>query len=771
MQAEATFVVRAPGCGAGRWWSWWVASLAALAVAGSWLAAGVQPAPRVTSGAAVPADRTFGLGALSRLSVQAQSVISSAVGSGDPRFQPRRQAGGFALAGGGVTAGLGRGGVSVGGGGERLSLALAGVGRGARVSPLPAVAPRVRADRVVYLRGDGVREWYAAGPLGVEQGFALARRPAGRSGAVSLALTIAGLRARLRGSGMVFLARSGQVAVRYGGLVAVDARGRRLPAWFSLSGSRLLLQVADRGARYPLRIDPLVQEAELMPDGALDFGWSVAADGNTIVVGAPGTMVGSNALQGAVYVFVGSGGVWKEQQELTASDGATPDQLGNSVAISGDTVVAGAWGVRRGENFYQGAAYVFVRNGTTWIEQAELTASDLGNNANFGYSVGVADDTAVVGAPGAPDNRGVGRAYIFVRRSGVWAQTAELVPPQADTLCAQFCLFGWSVAILHGSRYSVVVGAPFAGNESGAAFFFFGSDATWSAPQKLVPAAGTAGEQLGYSVAIGVYSGNLQEVDAGAPLATVNGQGGKGAVYAFRGTAGGGWASVRRTSYFGVAGENFGASTAFYGTTTVVGAAPIPCQYNCSDHLLGRSQSQGAAYVSPGDATKEQKLTAKDGAVGDDFGLSVATSGNLVVVGARDASGTSTRLGAAYVFAPAAAPLTSTAPAGQPKLRLVVSGPRAVTAGRIARYRVILSLTQIRNRRASPVRNVRVLSTHAGRRVGRWLVSTLLFGRSRTLRLKVAVPGGARGRFCISTTATAKGVRGASLRYCAPIAT
>ena len=76
MQAEATFVVRGPGCGAGRWWLWWVASLAALAVVGSWVAAGGQPAPRVTSGAAVPADRTVGLGALSRLSVQAQSVIS-----------------------------------------------------------------------------------------------------------------------------------------------------------------------------------------------------------------------------------------------------------------------------------------------------------------------------------------------------------------------------------------------------------------------------------------------------------------------------------------------------------------------------------------------------------------------------------------------------------------------------------------------------------------------------------------------------------------------
>ncbi len=755
MQAEATVVVRAHGCGTGRWWSWWVAALAVVAVAGSWLAAGGQPAPRVISGATVPAGRAVGLGELSRLSVQAQSLVSSTLGARDARFAPRHRAGGFSLAGGGVAAALSRDGVSVGGGGERLSLALAGVGRGARLSPPAAAAPRVRANRVVYLRGGGVREWYQAGPLGVEQGFALARRPAGRSGPVSLALSITGARARLRGSGVEFLGHSRRVALRYGGLAAVDARGRRLPARLSLSGSHLLLHVADRGARYPLRIDPLVQQAELMPADAVTFGWSVAADANTIVVGAPLTMVGSNHGQGAVYVFVRSGGAWKEQQELTASDGAEGDQLGISVALSGDTVVAGAWGVGSGENSYQGAAYVFVRSGTTWVEQAELTASDLGGGAEFGYSVAVAGDTAVVGSPNVPDSHGLGAAYVFVRNGGVWQKNAELTVPQPDTLCQQFCFFGWSVAILGANEpQSIVVGAPLARDHAGAAFFFFGSGHRWSRPQELVADDGVAGDQLGYSVAIGLVPGSAsQEVQAGAPFATVNHQAGKGAVYAFRGMPGGGWMQVKRTSYYGVAGENFGASTAISGDTTVIGApSAVPCQFNnCSSRLQG-PPLQGAAYVSPGGA-QEQKLTANDGVVDDRFGSAVAASGDIVVVGAPNALQTSTRAGVAYVFGPA-----TVGGALRTHVRIEVTGRAQGCTTSTTRLRVRLRLSPSANARgtaanAGPQVNVRTVVMLNGHR--------LAASDRRTFTIRIARRRLRIGRNTLLVTATthAAGVR------------
>jgi lysophospholipase L1-like esterase len=140
-----------------------------------------------------------------------------------------------------------------------VSVGLVAVGHGARLPPLGAVSPEMRSDYVLYPRAGGVLEWYAGRASGVEQGFTLARRPAGRAGQLTLALRLEGSSARLVGSEVEFLTRWGQVALRYGGLVAFDSSGRRLAAWLALSGSRLLLRVADRGARYPLRIDPIIQ--------------------------------------------------------------------------------------------------------------------------------------------------------------------------------------------------------------------------------------------------------------------------------------------------------------------------------------------------------------------------------------------------------------------------------------------------------------------------------------------------------------------------------
>ncbi len=171
---------------------------------------------------------------------------------------PGGRAGTVRLAGGGVAAQLGPRGVTVDARGERLSLQLVAVGRGSRLRPLAAVSPRIRAGRAAYARAGGVLEWYAAKRSGVEEGFTLARRPPGRSGEVISELRFGGLPARLVGSQVEFFARTGKVALRYGELSAVDAAGRRLTASLSLSGSRLLLRVADRGARFPLRIDPMI---------------------------------------------------------------------------------------------------------------------------------------------------------------------------------------------------------------------------------------------------------------------------------------------------------------------------------------------------------------------------------------------------------------------------------------------------------------------------------------------------------------------------------
>jgi sugar lactone lactonase YvrE len=133
------------------------------------------------------------------------------------------------------------------------------------------------------------------------------------------------------------------------------------------------------------------------------FGFSVSLAGDTAVIGA----TGKNSNQGAAYVFLLSEGVWAQQQELTVSDGAVGDSFGNSVSASGNTVAIGAYG----KNSNQGAAYVFARSVGVWTQQQELTASDGAAGDYFGRSVSVSGGTAAIGAP--DKNSPQGAAYVF----------------------------------------------------------------------------------------------------------------------------------------------------------------------------------------------------------------------------------------------------------------------------------------------------------------------------------------------------------------------
>src|SRR3954468_4391847 len=307
------------GRGVGGWW--WrvvVVALACGAVVLSGALSGTAPSPRGNGvGGAAALER------LQSLPLQAQSVISARLGAGAESFAARRSGDGYRLAGGGVAADFGGRGARMRVAGGSLSMVLTGVGRGGRLGSAGAVSLRARANRV-SLRRAGLREWYAAGPLGIEQGFTVASRPAGGSRPLTLAMRLGGsLHARSAGAQVRFVTRSGRVAARYGGLIAVDARGRRLPATLALVGGSLRLRVADRGARYPLRIDPFVQQGAKLTGGgevgAGQFGYSAAlsADGDTALIG--GRL--DNGAVGAAWAFTRSGAVWTQQgTKLTAND-------------------------------------------------------------------------------------------------------------------------------------------------------------------------------------------------------------------------------------------------------------------------------------------------------------------------------------------------------------------------------------------------------------------------------------------------------------------
>ncbi len=155
-------------------------------------------------------------------------------------------------------------------------------------------------------------------------------------------------------------------------------------------------------------------------------------------------------------MFTRSGTTWTQQAKLTAADGAAGDQFGYSVAISGDTVVITANADDNDVNgIDSGSAYVFTRSGTTWSQQAKLTAADGASRDWFGVRVAISGDTAVITADADDDDvNGVdsGSAYVFTRSGTTWYQQAKLTAADG----AAVDLFGYSVAL---SGDTAVIGA------------------------------------------------------------------------------------------------------------------------------------------------------------------------------------------------------------------------------------------------------------------------------------------------------------------------
>ena len=233
------------------------------------------------------------------------------------------------------------------------------------------------------------------------------------------------------------------------------------------------------------------------------FGTSVALDTGVAVVGAPGALVGTDALAGKVYLYTKSSGVWGLAAVWYAGSNAGASHIfGTSVAVDGSTVVVGS----PGEDTSKGAAYVFTKNNNVWSLAARLTASDGANLDSFGKSVAIHDDTIVVGAWGDDDGAGqTGSAYVFTKPQAGWSdmtQTAKLTASDA----AQDDHFGWSVAV---NGDNVVVGAygnDDDGTDSGSVYLFTKPSGSWvdaTETVKLTAPDGAADDNFGDSVAAG----------------------------------------------------------------------------------------------------------------------------------------------------------------------------------------------------------------------------------------------------------------------------
>lgn len=503
-------------------------------------------------------------------------------------------------------------------------------------------------DRLVVARSAVLEEWFINDHRGLEQGWTVKERAADADG-------ILRLRLRVRG-GLQPVATAGSISfgdgrLTYGGLKAWDASGRILPARFLTDAKTVVVEVDEAGAEYPVTIDPVAQRAY-----------------------------------------------------LKASNPGEGDQFGDAVAISGDTVVVGAYlekSKARGINGNQaddsadraGAAYVFVRGSGGWRQEAYLKSSNLNADDLFGSSVAISGNVIVVGAmweassaTGVNGNQAdnsassAGAAYVFERSAGVWKQTAYLKASNTEGDKE----FGRNVAV---SGNIVAVGVPLEGSYvtgidgvqavdgtySGAVYLYERTDGVWS-QEAYLKASNTAGwDQFGGDVAV---SGDTVVVGASGEDSratgvngdeTDNSAGSSGAVYVFR-RSGGTW---EQQAYLKASntekGDRFGGSVSISGDTIVVGAhmEDSAARGSAGNGRNNGARSSGAAYVftrSGADWIEQAYLKASNPGEGDFFGGRVAISGDVVVVGAYGEDGSSTGIdgnamdddapssGAGYVF-------------------------------------------------------------------------------------------------------------------------
>jgi hypothetical protein len=340
------------------------------------------------------------------------------------------------------------------------------------------------------------------------------------------------------------------------------------------------------------------------------YGNSVSISGDYAIVGAhqeDQDVSGSNTMYsaGSAYVFYWNGVSWAQQAKLVASDRAVGDLFGYSVSISGDYAIVGAImedeDASGNNNMSQsGSAYIFKRNGTIWTQQAKLVASDRDTSDNFGWSVSISGDYAVIGACNDDaDNNSVssaGSAYIFKRDGTIWTQQAKLVASNRE----RNALFGYSVSI---SGDYAIVGAFQESkdasdsnilNGAGSAYIFKRDDTSWNQQAKIVASDRAENDKFGYSVSIS-------------------------------------------------------------GDYAIVGA------HNEQQDVLGNDSlyEAGSAYIFKRDDTswnQQTKIVASDRAKYDEFGYSVSISDDHAIVGAHneneDASGNNTLVhdGAVYIF-------------------------------------------------------------------------------------------------------------------------
>ena len=381
------------------------------------------------------------------------------------------------------------------------------------------------------------------------------------------------------------------------------------------------------------QISTPVQVKAADPAANRNFGNSVSISGDTMVIGSP-----SNANDGSVYVFRWNGTAWTQEQKISGPNIVAGPQtgFGRVVAISGNTMVIGA-NVDDTAATDAGAAFVYERIAGVWNLQQKLTASNAAANDNFSDAIAIDGDTIVVAAPSA-DSGGTdrGSVYAFVRSGSVWSQQAIL---PAITGAANGDKVGEGNALsINGD--TVAVGARSAASNNGRVGLYKRQIATWNLDTTLSsPDSGTdTTGRFGSSVSV---RGDALAVGALTSVKTVTTGGG---AYVYRRTSGTWGASSSGVLVVpaGLAnGDNYGGALSLGNDFLVVGAQGGPAN----------TGSAFAFRFRDGTWQADTKLIPLDAAVGDSFGYAVAVDGDFAVVSAQEDDLPSlTNAGSAWVF-------------------------------------------------------------------------------------------------------------------------
>lgn len=473
-------------------------------------------------------------------------------------------------------------------------------------------------SRLTYRWDGNIEEWYDNNNRGIEHGYTILKRlnnlPEGSG--LSLRLRVRGnlqVIGSVKGQDLVFGKSNGEPLLKYSGLKVYDSTGLELPAEFKAANdSDILVQVQDNNAVYPLTIDPIItQQAYIKPSnsGLEDrFGSSVAVSGDTIVVGAPredSNAIGINGDQsdnsitdsGAAYVFIKSGTGWIQQAYLKASQKISNGNFGTSIAISGDTIAIN--GIHQINGQFYGVVYIYKRVGTTWTAQGQITSSNHESGDNFGYSIAVSGDTIIVGAP-LEDSIATG-----------------VDGNQSDNSALN----------------------------SGAAYIFVRSGETWAQQSYLKASNTNADDLFGIDVAIDGDTAVIGAVNEDSKENSINGNqldntaADAGAAYVFTrmNTKWSQQAYLKASNTD--ANDQFGSSVGIFANTIVIGAPfeTSPATGVNGNELTNTPRFAGAVYVferTGATWSKSTYLKASNSINSPQFGWDVAIAKDSILVGA-----------------------------------------------------------------------------------------------------------------------------------------